>query len=86
MLESRAFDGWRRLTASVLDQLADDDPDGLAQVLAVLESAQAKLPEIVARMRQADPDDPTGNPGYSWAQVGQALGVSRQAARQRFGR
>lgn len=85
MLETRAFDGWQRLSRSVLGQVATDDPDGLAQVIRHLEWVQSQLPAVVAKLREPTTmDDGTVVPGYSWAQVGQALGISRQSAQQRF--
>ena len=87
MLDTRAFDGWRRLTALVLAQAGDDDPAALAQVVKVLDEAYAQLPDVAARLREHRPGpDGIDVPGYSWAEIGAALGVSRQAAHKRFGK
>lgn len=85
MLESRSFDGWQRLSRSVLSQVATDDPEALAQVVEHLAWVNAQLPAVVAQMRQATTmADGTVVPGYSWAQVGRALGITRQSAQARF--
>ena len=86
MLDTRAFDGWRRLTASILRQAAADDPAALRQVLDVLDDAYAKLPAVVAQLRSDDKiPGPGWQAGYSWAAIAAALGVTRSAAAQRFG-
>jgi hypothetical protein len=85
VLESRSFDGWQRLSRSVLAQVATDDPEALAQVINHLAEVQAALPAVVARMREATTlEDGTVVPGYSWAQIGAALGITRQSAQARF--
>ena len=87
MLESRSFDGWQRLSWSVLSQVATDDPEALAQVVEHLAEVQAMLPNVVARMRESTTmEDGTVVPGYSWAQIGRALGITRQSAQARFAR
>jgi hypothetical protein len=84
-LESRSFDGWQRLSRSVLLQVATDDPEALAQVVEHLAAVQAALPKVVATMRQPTKlEDGTVVPGYSWAQIGRALGITRQSAQARF--
>jgi hypothetical protein len=84
-LESRSFDGWQRLSRSVLAQVATDDPEALAQVVRHLEWIQAELPAVVEVMRQPTyGPDGVMVPGYSWAQVGRALGITRQSAQARF--
>lgn len=86
MLEPEEVKRWERLTAAMLRHAAEDDPEALAQVVSVLDNARAKLPEVVAELRgqAAHRSDP--GYGYSWAEIGAALGISRQAASQRFGR
>lgn len=73
--------------AARFEQLADafdpasaevDRTDDLRQIASVSEAVradEARLREAVERARAA---------GRSWNQIGIALGVSRQAARQRF--
>lgn len=85
MLESRSFDGWQRLSRSILSQVSTDDPEALAQVVEHLAWVQAQLPAVVEAMRQPTVmEDGTKIPGYSWAQIGAALGITRQTAQERF--
>lgn len=51
-------------------------PGVLADRLDAIERAEEDLHEVVRDLVLA---------GYSWADVGRMMGVSRQAARQRFG-
>lgn len=87
VLDSRSWDGWQRLSRSVLEQVADDDPAALAQLIDHLDWINGQLPDVVARLRgdTADSHAPI-KAGYSWAQIAQALGVTRQSAQRRFGR
>jgi dihydroxyacetone kinase len=77
----------RQRAEHVADRLAHTDPSQrqwrsgaeLRRIEAALEtaaSADAHLRETVRAARAAD---------YSWAAIGAALGVSKQAAQQRFG-
>ena len=86
MLEPREIDRWRRLTDAMLKHAAADDAAAFAQVVEILDRAQAKLPAVAMELRFPRPADVA--PHYqstSWAEIGQALGVSRSAAQQRFG-
>ena len=49
----------------------------IGQAQALARSAEEKLAMSVTRAREA---------GHTWAEIGQVLGTSRQAAFQRFGR
>jgi hypothetical protein len=51
--------------------------DQLRALAAADRDVQAATREVVAALRAA---------GCTWEQIGQALGVTRQAARHRFGR
>jgi hypothetical protein len=53
------------------------DVEGLAECARLVEVAQGALNGAVLAARESH--------GYSWADVGRVLGVSRQAAQQRFG-
>lgn len=57
---------------------ADDTTDlrTLAEAVDALRTGEARVRELVARARAN---------GRSWGEIGIALGVSRQAARERFG-
>ena len=54
-----------------------DAAAAIADALAQVEAAQKSLTEAVAAARST---------GWSWAQVGEVLGTSRQAAWERFHR
>jgi len=57
-----------------------DDPTELRRIglaLRDIEAAEAELRDAVAAARAT---------GRSWAQIGMVLGVTRQAAQERFGR
>lgn len=85
MLETGAWDGWQRLSGKVLEQVAEDDPAALAQLVNHLAWIESRLPEVVAKLRQAKAgDDEHDAPGYSWADIAGALGISRQAAHKRY--
>jgi hypothetical protein len=55
---------------------AGNDIDALPMLLAAQDETEQLMREAVARCR-AD--------GYSWADIGARLGITRQAAQQRFG-
>ena len=75
MLEPAEVKRWQRLSAAMLRHAAEDDPEAFAQVVKVLDGARDALAEVANDLR-AD--------GYSWAALGDALGVTRSAAQQRF--
>lgn len=49
----------------------------LEDMREIIEAAEAEIKHTVSFARQC---------GYSWAQIGAALGVSKQAAQQRYGK
>jgi DNA-directed RNA polymerase specialized sigma24 family protein len=55
---------------------ASSDIDALPMLLAAVQEVDELMAEAVARCRAE---------GYSWADIGARLGISRQAAQQRFG-
>jgi hypothetical protein len=71
------------LTALARQGIVDNAPGqpnalaAIGQAVAVARSAEEELGMTVARAREA---------GHTWAEIGQVLGTSRQAAFQRFGR
>lgn len=85
MTDKRSLDGWRRLGAKVMEQVATDDPAGLAEVKALLDhfgqlwveamAAQAGMPTTMPH----GPERP-----YSHAEIAADLGVTRQAVTKRL--
>lgn len=55
---------------------AADDIDALPMLLGAQAEVEALMQEAVDRCRAS---------GYSWADIGARLGISRQGAQQRFG-
>lgn len=86
MLEPREINSWRTLTATMLRHAAGDDPEAMRQVADVLAEATANLAQVAAQLRSPNSDGAqAGAGGYSWADIAQAFGITRQAAAQRFG-
>jgi hypothetical protein len=56
---------------------AGDEPDSLACIVHLAEQLQAGLAQGASECRRQ---------GFSWADIGRALGVTRQAAYQRLGK
>lgn len=56
---------------------ADDDGDELTHLTAARHSVDVLTTGLVLAMRAR---------GESWATIGEALGISKQAAQQRYGR
>src|ERR1700761_4565377 len=71
------------LTDSIRQSIIDNVPNGpsaltaVGQAQALARSAEEELTMSVVRARES---------GHTWAEIGQVLGTSRQAAFQRFGR
>jgi hypothetical protein len=59
-----------------LREIPIEDLRAITSLVATLQEVETALSSAVARAR-AD--------GYSWAHIGTALGVSKQAAQQRYG-
>ena len=78
MLEPQELGRWERNMRAMLRHAADQDPEGLAQLVTLLDQTMAQLPEAVQLMRERH--------GYSWTEIGNALGVTRQSAWERFGK
>jgi DNA anti-recombination protein RmuC len=58
---------------------------GNAEDLADLVKLRAELDDAITEGARALHDGTAEQPGLSWTEIAAVLGVSRQAARQRFG-
>jgi hypothetical protein len=67
----------RRIVRAYGRRIADSDPDDLALILSVRAELDEAIAVAVAGMREA---------GFSWAEIARPLGMTRQAAQQRWGR
>ena len=79
-VENDKFHGMvRRMIRAMARRVATDgDIDALADMVKVHDEMGALIAETVRSLRV--------DHGYSWAEVGSACGVTRQAAQQRWGR
>ena len=68
----------RRMVRAYGRRLADADPTDLAAAIQLQDELSNAIGQAVAAMRDTH--------GYSWADVAAELGVTRQAAFQRYGR
>jgi hypothetical protein len=66
----------RRIIRAHGRRVAAGDPDALAALVALAAQIEAATADGVAGLRAA---------GYSWAEIAARLGVTRQAAQQRWG-
>lgn len=76
MLEPAATKRFTRELNAMLNRAADEDPEGFAVIVGLLDDARARLSSSAEKMREA---------GYSWQDIARPLGVTRSAAYQRFG-
>jgi len=67
----------RRIIRKAGVRAAGGDPEGLAELSAIAGELEAATRVAVAGLRAE---------GFSWADIGTACGVSKQAAAQRWGR
>lgn len=76
------FQFTQRVMASALKRAAkaENVEIDLAGLIALREQLDAGIADAVLAMRDADPEQ------ASWSKIGRALGTTRQAAQQRFGR
>ena len=66
----------RRVLAAYARRVATGDIDAIAELNALTDEVNAALGSAVIGLRLL---------GYSWAEIGTRLGVSRQAVHQRWG-
>lgn len=67
----------RRVSRACTRRVAAGDADALADMTGLATELDEAISEAVSELRQA---------GYSWAEIACRLGVTRQAAQQRWGR
>ena len=63
----------RRVLRAYARRVADGDVEALALMLGLAEEIDTSIAEAVKGLR-----------GYSWAEIGSRLGITRQAAQQRW--
>lgn len=83
MFEPKTIDRYRRELSAMVKAAGQDDPESFALVVQMLAEAQSQLTDAADALRQPTAN---GQPGYSWTDLGRALGVTRASAQQRFGR
>ena len=76
MIENAAFARFMGRIVRAMARRAASDIDALPMLLGAADEVELLMREAVARCRAE---------GYSWADIGARLGISRQAAQQRFG-
>ena len=67
----------RRVLRACARRVADGDVEALALMLGLSAEIDTAISQAVSGLRES---------GYSWAEIGSRLGVTRQAAQQRWGR
>jgi len=66
----------RRVIRAHGRRCGDADPEDLAELVEMSATLAEAIGDAVSGLRAS---------GFSWAQIGRALGMTRQAAQQRFG-
>ena len=67
----------RRVLRAYARRVADGDVEALTLMLGLSAEIDTAISQAVTGLRES---------GYSWAEIGSRLGVTRQAAQQRWGR
>lgn len=67
----------RRILRAYSRRVADRDIDGLAGLAQLRDDVDGAIVAAVAGLQAA---------GYSWTDIGRTLGITRQAAQQRYGK
>jgi len=67
-----------RMIAAYGRRLADGDPADLARAMTLQDLLGSVIAQGVADARATH--------GWSWSEIGEAAGISRQAAQQKYGR
>lgn len=77
VVENPQFDAFaRRILRAYGRRVASGDIEALRAMVGLADQLDAAITEAVRGLRQY---------GYSWAEIGDRLGTSRQAAQQRWG-
>lgn len=76
MLEPQDIDRYVRELRAMVRRAGDEDPEGFASIVRLLDAARAALPYAADRTRTQH--------GYSYADLAAGLGVTRQSAAERF--
>lgn len=77
VVENNEFGAFvRRVVRAHARRIAEGDVEALPDLLALSRAIDASIGEAVTGLRQW---------GYSWADIALRLGISRQAAQQRWG-
>ncbi len=79
LVDAERMDGQQWSAALVGAELADVDCDPVLVALKHLEHIRSVVESLAPAVADAR------NAGCSWASIGEALGVTKQAAQQRFG-
>jgi hypothetical protein len=66
----------RRVLRASARRVSDGDVEALALMIGLAEEIDSAMAEAVKGLRAC---------GYSWAEIGSRLGITRQAAQQRWG-
>lgn len=72
----------RRMVKAYGARVAAGDIESLAQLVELRADVDRHIADAAAALHQDHGD----RPGYSWTDIARVLGITRQAARQRFGR
>lgn len=87
MLEPDEIAGWRRLTESMIGRAGRDDPEAFAQVVHMIDHTQYMLELAAYRLHYGQSvalETAPESVQYSWAEIGRALGVTKQSVWRRF--
>jgi hypothetical protein len=78
VVENREFNAFaRRIIRAYGKRVAEGDVDALPELIQLSASVDEAITNAVKGLRAF---------GYSWADIGDRVGMSRQAAQQRWGR
>lgn len=78
MLEPQRITRTQRELRSLIRDVGEDDPEAFASLVSLAAWLSREGLPMAAERQLAR--------GYSWTEIARPLGVSRQAARQRYGR